>query len=241
MKANLKNSLSALLLLALVISISACDSEETTVDNNISLNIRAMVGEEVLADGESYTNTLGQTYQLDLDACHIYLSNISLVKADGTEQLLEDVVLFDFQSTNIITNISEGDYTGFKVGVGLDEILNESDPNVFDPGHPLSYANNTHWSWAAKYKFVMLEGKSGTDLSSTFAYHLGADALYRAIDISQSTSISNTETTILTLNIDFDKVFENIDFTEEKLTHTNDNMPLAEKVMNNFSGALSVE
>jgi hypothetical protein len=51
------------------------------------------------------------------------------------------------------------EFTGLRFVIGLDQALNEADPNLWPAGHPLHpTVNGLHWGWQGGYIFMALEG-----------------------------------------------------------------------------------
>ncbi len=151
--------------------------------DNFTLSFKAVDDQgNTLNMNEETVDAGGRPIQFELFL--FYLSNIYLKSSTGDEVLVKDVALLDFEEGvpgSITAKIPEGEYTEMRVGFGLDSVYNNENPNDFAPGHPLSYAANTHWGWL-KYRFQMVEGRLDTDqngsLEKTFAYHTGLDSLY---------------------------------------------------------------
>ena len=106
----------------------------------------------------------------------------------------------------------------------------------------MSYENSDHWwSWADKHIFSKIEGelKTGDD---AFVYHLGFDELYRNVEVARDLNITATERTDVTVTLNVYRIFtdgsgQNIDFITDPVSQSFDNMPLAERVANNFAQA----
>ncbi len=191
---------------------------------------------------------LGRAIKIEL--FKFYLSNIYLHYTQGGSVKAEDVLLFNFNSatgTEFFLKTTSGNFNGISFGIGLDAQQNASDPSTFEANHPLSVLQNTYWTWATKYRFIMLDGKGDGDgdsnLNDLFSYHAGDDLLYNTIQFNLPTFQlkSNTIPTI-EISVDLDKVFFGtngaIDFVSESSTHSTN--PTAFKFAGNFSNALSV-
>ena len=212
--------------------------------HNVALRFKGMLNGLNFSFGQISQNHDGQTYSFD--RFDFYVSNIALIDANGTEALLSEVELYDLGCTKPIVNqIPAGTYTSIKIGLGLSENLNASDPTLFEPGHPLSYVNSDHyWSWATRYIFLMVEGKiSATDNSEgIFLYHLGKDDLYEEVVLERNITVTENETTDIDVMIDVDKLFYNedtsIDMINDNVSHTNGTFELASEIYSNFAKAV---
>ncbi len=213
-------------------------------EHNVALRFRGMLNNEVFSFGQISQNHDEQTYSFD--RFDFYVSNVKLIDANGNETLLSEVELYDLGCPKPIVNqVPAGNYTSVKIGLGLSENLNASDPTLFEPGHPLSYVNSEHyWSWATRYIFLMVEGKlNDTDNSeSIFLYHLGKDDLYEEVVLERNITVTENETTDIDITIDVDKLFYNedssIDMINDNASHTNDSFELASEIYSNFAKAV---
>ncbi|MGB1205878.1 MAG: MbnP family protein [Chitinophagales bacterium] len=214
-------------------------------EHNVALRFRGMLNGENFSFGQIDKNHDELSYIFE--RFDFYVSNIKLIDANGTETLLSKVDLYDLNCTKPITNqIPVGTYTAVKIGLGLNETLNASDPTLFEPGHPLSYVNSEHyWSWATRYIFLMVEGKIGTangSLDDIFLYHLGKDDLYEEVVLERNTTVTADEVTNIDVIIDVDKLFYNentsVDMMTDNVSHTNDSFELASEIYSNFAKAV---
>ena len=146
------------------------------------------------AGSEVYTSPEGRDYRVD--AFRMYISEISLIKEDGSEVLLSDINLFDlanggpakrvkhgFTAYKTYQEVEPGSYKGIKFGIGIPDRLND-DPASYALDHPLSISNQMYWSWRAGYRYITLEGKvdstqamDGVALAQSFGYHIGKDSV----------------------------------------------------------------
>ncbi|MGB0840347.1 MAG: MbnP family protein [Chitinophagales bacterium] len=186
--------------------------------------------------------TLANGTDIEISNIYFYLSDINLVTDANTEEAFSEVELFRLKDQPELTyTVANSDYVALNFNLGLDESLNGVDPVDYAPEHPLSTAQNTYWSWASKYKFLLVEGKVYTDSQSNefdgIAYHVGMDGWHKATTLNLATSA----TTELTLSFDVARIFDDLDLSEQNVTHTDAaTVEVAETVMNNFATALSL-
>lgn len=198
---------------------------------------------------QTATDTWGRDFRLEL--LKYYLSDITLYPNVGDPLLLKDVLLFNFdnqQGREFIIPTSTGTYGGISFGIGLNPQQNAADPATYPPSHPLSVMQNTYWTWATKYRFIMIDGKGDSNGDGTFdvlfSYHAGDDLLYETVYFPL-TNVSLTHNTlpIIEIKIDIDTFFDgpndSIDFVTETATHSTN--PLAFKVAANFKEAISID
>jgi len=130
--------------------------------------------------------------------------------------------------------------------VGVDSLNNAMDPTSFDVDHPLSSANDMYWSWATKYRFLRIDGRSnasgtlGTD-DILLAWHTGKDELYRCVDLTSQLAGSIKGGDHLILEFELDQFIQNMSLETESMTHTMaDDYDIAVKLSNQLPGAFNL-
>ncbi|WP_225035627.1 MbnP family protein [Winogradskyella sp. SM1960] len=228
---NLKNYiLSAAVLVAFM---SCSKDDDNPVANNVTLEFNNTFGDTpiVLGDATSSTATkntseAGQIHHFE--EVKYVISNIRLIKADGTEipynvNDLDNGATVVNQSNSetlsyVMNDIPVGDYTEIKFGLGVKSELNTLDQTSFPNFYANAGENDTemHWEWGTGYRFTKIEGfygSSNDDLSihsgSTVegeegSYTQGVDA-YRDIALTLPTTavVGNSAPTIA-IKADFD-------------------------------------
>lgn len=190
--------LSRLTLLGLsfaLFALGACDRNPPIDEvGSFRFEMIPVVGGQDFIGGFRYVNPEGRKYEIDF--LRLYISDLTLVREDGTEKLLSEVNLYDLveggparrvQHGNsgyaIFDEVEIGSYKGIKFGIGLPDRLNQ-DPATYGPEHPLSIGNQMYWSWRAGYKFFSIEGvvdstegMAGILLDHPLVYHTGKDSV----------------------------------------------------------------
>jgi len=194
--------------------------------------------------------TTPEGYQVKFTDVKFYTS----ILKNETNSLLQ-AALYDLRETGVLMLRTPGDYakfTNLQGFIGVDSVLNHSDPSAFPNESPLNISNAgpMHWGWNPGYIFMNIEGKVDTipdginNLDHSFSFHIGTD-LYRR-DFSFTTlnwlKISESERK-LNLKLDLWKFLHNsansINLKTEFLTHTaSGQQPLTEKVISNFQQSL---
>jgi uncharacterized repeat protein (TIGR04052 family) len=179
---SIRSSARPALALAGLAALAACSSDSSTGPTgpqDVTINFAAAVGAQAFACGQSYTN-LGTT-QATASATDfmLYVSDVRLLKADGSEvpvtltQIpqwqLDNVALIDFATggtgtacpnatpevnTRIVGTVPAGTYTGLRFQLGLPFEKNHIDQTTATG--PLSLSR-MFWSWNAGYKAVRLD------------------------------------------------------------------------------------
>lgn len=227
------------LILVLLVFVSACD-DDNDQPQTVNINLNGQVGTQPLQFLTDYVTAGGRRYHFTKFS--FYISNVSLIRADGTKELVKDVELFDFKTPVVISgDVPRGEYTGLEFGVGLDSLQNAQDPTSFAAEHPQSYARAPYWGWASKYIFAQIEGKAAPNATDTpdqnFLYHTGLDSLYRIVTITKNIEVGS-EAEEIDITVQADKLFESehtIDIIAEPISQTMDNYDLARRIADNFS------
>lgn len=224
--------------LAFAMTLTACrnndDASEknnvTPEKNNVTLHFDNVVGNQALELGKTYTSN---NQNITFNEVKYVISNISLVKADGTEVPynidnldkgatvvnLADAKTFDY----ILTDIPAGNYKEIKLGLGVKKELNTLlDQEKFPKFFKLTGKNETkmHWEWGTGYRFTKIEGKYDNN-TEDFSIHTGStrknnietdpfvpgvDA-FREVTLSlPSNAIVGTKAPKITIKADFDKL-----------------------------------
>jgi len=188
LKFNIMHKLSfgAMALLASLLVVPACHNHDDDDDvikgfGSVEIEFDNRAGDESLIFGKDYTNAAGESLQFSL--FNYYISNVVLVKSDGTRFVVpQDKSYFLCKHDNTSTrqikidDVPAGDYTGLEFVVGVDSAKSVSPiserPGVLDPADG---ANGHYWSWNAGYIFMKMEGISpaSTLADNIFQYHIG--------------------------------------------------------------------
>ncbi len=224
--------------LAFAMTLTACRNNDdaskknnvTPEKNNVTLHFDNVVGNQALELGKTYTSN---NQNITFNEVKYVISNISLVKADGTEVPynidnldkgatvvnLADAKTFDY----ILTDIPAGNYKEIKLGLGVKKELNTLlDQEKFPKFFKLTGKNETkmHWEWGTGYRFTKIEGKYDNN-TEDFSIHTGStrknnietdpfvpgvDA-FREVTLSlPSNAVVGTKAPKITIKADFDKL-----------------------------------
>lgn len=225
-------------LLSAVISaafISCNNNDDQPVANNVTLEFintfkdqRIVLGDATSANATVNTSATGQTHSFS--ELKYVISNIRLIKADGTEipynvnDLDKGATVIDQAKPTslnyVLNNIPAGEYKQIKFGLGVKNSLNTLDQVRFPNFYAAAGANDTEmmWEWGAGYRFTKIEGFYDTDkkelsihTGSTVEgeeenYTQGVDA-YRDITLNLPTyAIVDNKSPKIVIKADFDKL-----------------------------------
>lgn len=232
-----------------LILFGACDKDKCS-DAPFNLSFKTYVNQDQLVLNDVlYDDYMVRKYRVEL--LKFYLSNCFMEKQDGTLIPIVDVALVDYASASPLSidlDVETGNYINLHFAVGLDSLMNASDPVDFDSSHPLSIVNNTYWSWASKYKFFMLEGRVDSQSDgipdATFSYHSGFNSLYREITIPLNDFEISSDGTSVLLELNLESVLNGeagvIDFVSEPFSHSENDYEILEIISNNLVNAFTI-
>lgn len=251
------------LILAITVTTIGCKKDDPYVaptnTGTVNLNITTEVGGTAVVLNNIYSDVKGYRYMPTL--FKLYLSNISFIKDDGSEVFVKDAELLDLgnslngEAETRTYDLVLGDYTGIRFWLGVDSTMNATDPASYPSTDPLSLYTGTYWDWNTGYRFLMFEGVYDTVPNGTgalyngnsFTYHTGTNALYIEADLSNAQQtfslIEDGDSYNYNLALDMNKILysssDTIAIKDNRVTHTTNNMPLAEKITNNLSQVFS--
>lgn len=239
----------ALLTLASLVLFIGCDDDPG--EGQLRVNFEMTKDGTPINLNEDYTGD--QITAMRVEKLKYYLSDIKLL---GANDALKSVEVVDFETgrTSFTFNaVQEGTYSGFSYRLGLSPEQNGSDPLDFETGHPLSASWGLYWSWATKYRFILMEGRGAEDGTLDgqgddfiISMHPGADEFAQAVSFSKNIEIVEGETRTLTIQIDVDDMFDGpgglVDLPAENQTHTTPgDRDIALKFIQNFAAAMSLK
>lgn len=202
-----------LVALSLILA-GACNKDDTPPPAPPEQELTIMVGYNV--DGAAlvssdivYSNAAGNPFSVY--TLNYFLSGFSLQKMDGSWKELDDIVYLDAFNAEknifILKGIPAGDYKAFKLIIGLEPEINES--NSLPPT-----VDNINMSWpdmmGGGYHFLKLEGyfKDANAVTQGYAMHLGTNTFHSEATINQEYVISSGKDT-LKLNMNIAEWFKN--------------------------------
>lgn len=203
-------------LLAILLSASSLWAQK-----NVVLTIQHKLGTQAFSFEQSGTNNLGQ--QAKFSRVEYYLSRFSLIH-DGGQITEVDNTVYILANADSPVNVSLGNYAvnqieAIRFHVGVDAPTNTSDPTVWPAGHPLALKTpSMHWGWSSGYRFIALEGWSGTSLTVPFEMHGLWDANY----FEQTVNVVPAEgdqTSYINLEADYLEALRDINIASGPIDH----------------------
>jgi len=185
-----------LMLLMAAGMLAGCTKKQAdnSMTNKLVIVLDNKAGTNPLSLGTAFVTPQGETITPTI--FKYYLSNFSLVKADGTELPLPGYYyLIDeskADSKTIFVNTSDGQYKELRFIVGVDSARNVSgvQSGALDP------VNEMFWTWNTGYIMAKFEGRSTVSPAPLQAvtYHIGgfkgAESVLKKISIPFNQSIT---------------------------------------------------
>lgn len=240
-----------ILIMAMTLAVfSSCKKDEDD-PAAVKLEFSANVG------GEDYAPFTDYTYynnsSMTINKVVFYISNIDLVKEDGSTVRLSDIEYVDLSDpTNpgkanfSFGDLPAGNYRAIRFGIGVPADLNAKTPADFAVNHPLAI-ESMYWDAWDSYIFSKTEGRIDTtgngegDLN--FLYHTGIDDLYRGLEASRDFKLDQGGETTMSFYLDVLKLFgtpnDYIDIKAKPMSHNPKDLDIATKIMDNYINALS--
>ncbi|WP_337870228.1 MbnP family protein [Meiothermus sp.] len=183
----------------------------------VELKINLRIGDQPMQFGQTYQTPQGQRYQIDM--LKFYISDLALVRPDGSEVKVDGLVLADFkrdaptQGVSVVKmDVPAGQYRGIRFNVGVPRELNHLDAATQQL--PLGVNSGMYWAWNPGYIFYRLEGRALLpEGSPKWVIHMGTDTFRLPVRLHDlqtrrvQINIPSGGGSIL-LNLDVAKAFE---------------------------------
>ena len=172
--------------LALLIAVPAALGLSGALAAPLDVRLSLMAGDQPMAG--TVTTPGGQT--LAFDFLRMYVSNVALVRADGSEVPVLGLTLTEFKAGGPMQNVSVfkgdapvGEYRGLRFDVGVPRDLNHLDASA--QSAPLGLDSGMFWAWNPGYIFFRFEGKAKLgNQSAPIALHMGEDARRLTVNLA---------------------------------------------------------
>ncbi|CDF77786.1 conserved hypothetical protein [Formosa agariphila KMM 3901] len=186
----MKNFKKHLLLPVVALALVSCSDDDMPVANNVTLQFENTFSGRsiVLGDATSSSatvNTSAENQVHHFSELKYVISNIRLIKADGTEipynvnNLDTGATVVDQDKPEtlqyVLNNIPTADYNQIKFGLGVKSEINTLDEVSFPNFYATAGANDTemHWEWGTGYRFTKIEGFYDAD-NKALSFHSGS-------------------------------------------------------------------
>lgn len=181
---------------------------------DVHLLINHKLGSSTYSSNTTATNNLGD--QFKINRLDYYLAEITLYHDGGQATAVTDhYILVKAGREGSLRLDSLGNFNitqldSIRFGIGVDGGRNNSDISTYASGHPLSYQSpSMHWGWAAGYRFVAIEGVTGTSMGLGWQIHGLGNQNYGYTTVATSGNWNGSQLTIA-IDADYEKALKDI-------------------------------
>lgn len=208
-------------ILFLILSCFTCGTTLSQVNTELRINHR--LGSQTFQLNATGTNNMTQDFQVT--RLEYYVTRITVEHDGGQFTAISD-------DTVALINAADGTYSSIELGtlnitnvegvkfhVGVFAPVNNADPSLYAPSHPLApQSPSMHWGWSAGYRFLVIEGNAGSGFSQLFQLHCLDNANYFETNVSCSAQMDGSTMAIM-IDADYARGLENIDVASGPITH----------------------
>lgn len=264
---SIKTGIGIIGIVSLIVVTGCNKKDDTTPDNNntttgtnspkgtLMLHLHTFIGDNEV---QIYNNieTTPEGRKISLSKAQMFISNIQLLKLDGSFYSVPNTVILQMQEqeTYKVGEVPAANYKGITLGVGLDSVTNSKVPS--SSTDPLN--NSSMWFGSSAqpegYVFMNVEGKIDTTQAANgtinemqpFKYLIGTKVNFKTVPMPpKNYTISPGQATFVHFYIDFSKVFNGINLSDPanlKVESAADNAGnTALKIGNNISSMFFYE
>ena len=196
----------------------------STAQSTVNIQINHLLDGEEFENEVNSTNNLGNDFMID--RLQYYLSGFSITHDGGQVTEVEDLyVLVSLLSSTDPTTIELGEFEfdnleSVRFHFGVDSQANHADPSLLPPSHPLAPKfPYMHWGWAAGYRFIALEGKSGPNVDQELQFHCIGDEFYKQMEYPVTMSGQTSYT--VEIDAEYKNLLEGINISSGLILHGN--------------------
>lgn len=229
---------------------------ETPAGDNLKLAFEMTINGEPFNLSTNGAATTAPFQGIRVDRMMVYFSDIEIQNQNDEWLPVSEVLFYNLaanKSRAYDFTLPEGDYKAMRFAVGLNASQNGSDPLTHELDDPLSTSNGMYWSWATKYRFVIMEGRfnlngpiQGTTSDLPFTYHPGHDNFYEVKTYSKIVELKRNELSTINISVALEGLIDGagglIELPAQNTTHTTpEDYPIAEMFMANFRNAITLK
>lgn len=202
--------------------LSALTSCFLHAQTNISLTFHHKLGSNNFQFNTAATNNLGNSFKLS--RMEYYLTKFSIIHDGGQVTAVSEDTVALVNAGSITTSIALGSLNvtnieGIKFHVGVHTPINHEDPALLPANHPLAPKSpSMHWGWTSGYRFIALEGLSGTNLNQTLELHGLGDVNYFETTVS-AVGVSEAGGLVVHIDADYQRGLEDISINSGLIVH----------------------
>lgn len=152
-----------------------------------------------------------------------YISSIKIIHDGGMEMAVPNKYILAKGSANVnelLGNFNVTNVEGIKFSIGVEAPINNADPALQIAGSPLSFQSpSMHWGWTAGYRFLALEGTTGSGFTTIFQMHGLGNANYFNQTKMVAGVPSGTNDIYINLNADYTQALKGINISTGPIDH----------------------
>jgi hypothetical protein len=203
----------------ILIAFTSCFIQAQT---NVSLTFHHKLGTNNFQFNTAASNNLGHSFKLS--RMEYYLTKFSIIHDGGQVMVISEDTVALVNAGSITTTIPLGSINvtnieGVKFHVGVHTPINHEDPALLPANHPLAPKSpSMHWGWTSGYRFIALEGLSGTNLNQTLELHGLGDVNYFETTVS-AVGVSEAGGLVVHIDADYQRGLEDISVNSGLIVH----------------------
>lgn len=166
-------------------------------------------------------NNLAQDFKIT--RVDYYISSIKIIHDGGMEMAVPNKYILAKGSANVnelLGNFNVTNVEGIKFSIGVEAPTNNADPSLQPTGSPLSFQSpSMHWGWTAGYRFLAIEGTTGSGFATSFQMHGLGNANYFNQTKMAAGVPSGTNDIYINLNADYTQALKDINISTGPIDH----------------------
>ncbi len=207
---------SILLTIALMFTIMISKAQK-----NVYFTITHKLATANFAFNQTAQNDLMQDFKIT--RVDYYISGIKIIHDGGMETAVPNKYILAKGSANVIEllgNFNVTNVEGITFSIGVESPINNADPSLQPAGSPLSFQSpSMHWGWSSGYRFIALEGTTGSGFSTVFQMHGLGNANYFNQTKMVAGVPSGTNDIYINLNADYTQALKGINVSSGPIDH----------------------
>jgi hypothetical protein len=242
------------LAVACVTLFSSChDADNLPLYGTFKLHLHSNIDTNEIDLGSVYRDADGR--QIQLNTAQFYISNIKLVKADGSLYPIDNAYVLKqvAQEQYVVGQALIGEYKAVIFDVGVGAAANHQNPSSFPSTNPLSQSGPDTWfgTTTQGYVFMNVAGKVDTSANNNGAvdfpvsYKIGSDALLKTVTLPAHPNgnfvMGFSQEMYIHLICDYGALLKGINFKTQASTTTTTNPDVATQVANNIPKMFTYE
>ena len=222
--------------LIVVIAVAAF-ALTATAQTTVKFKINHLLEDQAFAFNQKASNNLDNEF--NVKRLEYYISAMSLTHDGGKITKADDVYILVDGWSSVDLELGKFDITtleSINFSIGVDPGVNNQDPTQWPSNHALAPKSpSMHWGWSSGYRFVAIEGKTGSSLNTTFEIHALGNENFFKVSIPTKGSMDNGSL-VVELDADYTEALANIDISSGLVIHGTTDQ--AVRLLRNFANTV---